>query len=98
MLRKVPWWDLHCTVAQKAVDAAFAKLGYDHEVCKKAEKVLKTRQRQAYAKYRKGLREKLAEANSNKEWWNIVKLHMGKSGSRKAGAPSVDLRNTLRRS
>jgi hypothetical protein len=88
--RPVPWWDRHCTIAQKAVDAAFSKLGYDHDICKKAEKVLKTRQRQAYAKYRKGLREKLAEDNSNKEWWNIVKLHMGKNGSRKAGAPSVD--------
>ena len=58
-----------------------------HEKCKVAEKVLKTRQRQAYARYRKSLRAKLAKDNSNKEWWDIVKLHMGKNGSRKAGAP-----------
>ena len=55
-----------------------------------AVKVLKTMQRQAYARYRKILQAKLAKDNSNKEQWDIVKLHMGKNGSRKAGAPSVD--------
>ena len=52
--------------------------------------MLKTRQRQACARYRESLRAKLAKDNSNKGWWDIVKLHMGKNGSRKAGAPSVD--------
>jgi hypothetical protein len=77
----VPWWDRHCTIAQKVAD--------DHEKHKSAWQILKTRQRQAYAKYRKDLRDKLDEDNSNKEWWNVVKLHMGKNGSRKCGAPSV---------
>jgi hypothetical protein len=40
--------------------------------------------------YRSDLQNKLAKDNSNKEWWNIVKLHMGKGGSRKCGAPSVE--------
>jgi hypothetical protein len=49
--RPVPWWDRHCTIAQKAVDATFSKWGHDHDKHKSARKILKTRQCQAYAKY-----------------------------------------------
>ena len=65
----------------------FSKWGHDHEKYKPAQKILKTRQRQAYAKYRKDLHSKLAKDNNNNEWWNVVKLHMDKNGSRKCGAP-----------
>jgi hypothetical protein len=88
--RPAPWWDRHCTVAQQHVDAAFALKCSNPDSYDSARRVLKTRQRQAYARYRKALKRKLERENGGKEWWRIVKLHAGKGGSRTSGAPSPD--------
>ena len=85
--RPVPWWDRHCTLAQKHVDVAFSRRAENPDAYKSARQVLRSKQKTAYARYRKAIRAKLAEDHCSKEWWVIVKLHSGKGGSRVSSAP-----------
>jgi hypothetical protein len=88
--RPTPWWDRHCSLAQQHTDSAFAHRESNPEGYKSARAVLKTRQRQAYARYRTALRHKVAQQNSGKEWWDVIKLHYGTGGSHVSGAPSPE--------
>jgi hypothetical protein len=78
-------------VAQAHVDAAFECRVSEPEKYASARRILKTRSRQAYARYRKALRHKLSLDNNGKEWWDIIKQHYGTGGSRKAAAPAPQL-------
>jgi hypothetical protein len=86
--RPASWWDRSCTTALKAVDKAFESRSTNKEGYESARQVLKTRQRQAYAKYRKLLVAKLDTDDTNKDWWDTVKLHSGKARSPLSGTPS----------